>query len=26
VDAVWDGVRSEPRFQELVRKVGIPAP
>ena len=24
VDAVWDGVRSEPRFQEMVRRIGIP--
>ena len=24
VDAVWDDLREEPRFQELVRKVGIP--
>jgi hypothetical protein len=24
VDAVWDDLRSEPRFQEIVRNVGIP--
>jgi tetratricopeptide (TPR) repeat protein len=24
VDSVWDDLRSEPRFQEIVRKVGIP--
>jgi len=24
VDSVWDGVRSEPRFQEMVRRIGIP--
>ncbi|HEX9150026.1 MAG TPA: protein kinase [Thermoanaerobaculia bacterium] len=24
VDSVWDDLRAEPRFQELVRKVGIP--
>ena len=24
VDAVWDDLRGEPRFQELVRKIGIP--
>ena len=24
VDAVWDDLREEPRFRELVRKIGIP--
>jgi tetratricopeptide (TPR) repeat protein len=24
VDSVWDDLRSEPRFQEIVRQVGIP--
>ena len=24
VDAVWDDLRGEPRFQEIVRKIGIP--
>ena len=24
VDSVWDDLRSEPRFQEIVRRVGIP--
>src|SRR6266536_61290 len=24
VDSAWDGVRSEPRFQEIVRRIGIP--
>ena len=24
VDSVWDGVRDDPRFRELVRKIGIP--
>jgi hypothetical protein len=24
VDSVWDDVRADPRFQEIVRRVGIP--